>query len=129
MAEAPLDLAPDRLHKSNMSGGSPHEVCLPDACTDGLFRAAAGMPFVEYLNCVFRRAGFPHDTGGGAREWEVTHKRGQDLLGYEPLVCGVDREELLLAWIVRHALTPHLAALFAPGRRNYPVKFDVARCR
>jgi hypothetical protein len=75
-----LDLAPDRLHKANVSGGAAYGIVLPDACADGLFRAEAGMPFVEYLNWVFRRAGFPHATDGGAKEWEVTYKRSKDLL-------------------------------------------------
>lgn len=75
-----LDLAPDRLHKANVSGGAAYGIVLPDACADGLFRAEAGMPFVEYLNWVFRRAGFPHATDGGTKEWEVTYKRSKDLL-------------------------------------------------
>jgi len=75
-----LDLAPDHLHKANVSGGGPYGMRLPDACADGLFRAETGLPFVEYLNWVFRRAGFPHFTGGGTKEWEVTYKRGRDLL-------------------------------------------------
>lgn len=75
-----LDVAPDRLHKANTSGGAPYGFVLPDACADGLFRAETGMPFVEYLNSVFRRAGFPYATGGGAKEWEITSKRGGDLL-------------------------------------------------
>jgi hypothetical protein len=75
-----LEVAPDRLHKANVSGGPPYGMLLPDACADGLFRAESGMPFVEYLNWVFRRAGFPHATGGGAKEWEVTYKRSKDLL-------------------------------------------------
>jgi hypothetical protein len=75
-----LDLAPDRLHKENVSGGPPYGMRLPDACADGLFHAETGLPFVEYLNWVFSRAGFPHYTGGSTKEWEVTYKRGRDLL-------------------------------------------------
>lgn len=75
-----LELAPDRYHKANVSGGAPYGIQLPDACADGLFRAQASMPFVDYLNCVFRRAGFPHVTGSSAEEWEVTYRRGTDLL-------------------------------------------------
>jgi hypothetical protein len=75
-----LDLAPDRLHKENVSGGAPYGMRLPDACADGLFRAEASMPFVEYLNWVFRRGGFPHYTGDSTKEWEVTYKRAEDLL-------------------------------------------------
>lgn len=75
-----LELAPDRLHKSNVSGGAPYGIILPDACTDGFFRGEIGLPFIEYLNSVFRRAGFPYATGGGRAEWEITYQRGQDLL-------------------------------------------------
>lgn len=75
-----LDLAPNHHHKANVSGGAPYGMLLPDACADGVFRAETGMPFVEYLNGVFRRGGFPRATGGGATEWEVTYKWGEDLL-------------------------------------------------
>lgn len=75
-----LSLAPDYLHKANMSGGGPYGMLLPDDCADGIFRAELGSPFVEYLNWVFRRAGFPRATGNSAKEWEITHKRGAKLL-------------------------------------------------
>lgn len=75
-----LPLAPDRLHKENVSGGAPYGMRLPDSCTDGLFHAESVLPFVEYLNWVFHRAGFPHNTGGGSKELEVMYKRGKDLL-------------------------------------------------
>lgn len=54
--------------------GAPYGIRLPDAC------AEATVPFVEYLNWVFRSAGFPHYTGGGTKEWEVTYNRGRELL-------------------------------------------------
>ena len=75
-----LPLAPDRLHKENVSGGSPYGMQLPDSCADGLFRAESALSFVEYLNWVFHRAGFPHCTVVGTKEWEVTYNRGRDLL-------------------------------------------------
>jgi hypothetical protein len=75
-----LSLAPDRLHKENTSGGSPYGIRLPDANADGLFGAEIAMPFVEYLNWVFSRAGFPHYTGGAQEEWAVTYARSRDLL-------------------------------------------------
>jgi hypothetical protein len=37
-----LPLAPDRLHKDNVSGGGPYGVVVPDGCVDGLF--VAGPP-------------------------------------------------------------------------------------
>jgi hypothetical protein len=55
-----------------VSGGPPYGMRLLDACADGLFRAETGLPFVEYLNWVFRSAGFPYCTGGSTKEWEVT---------------------------------------------------------
>jgi hypothetical protein len=75
-----LDLAPDRLHKENVSGGSPYGIRLPDACADGLFGADTAMPFVEYLNWVFQRGGFPWYAGGGNNEWRITNKLAKDLL-------------------------------------------------
>ena len=49
-----LPLAPDRLHKENVSGGEPYGIILPDGCADGLFVGETTMPFVSYLNWVFR---------------------------------------------------------------------------
>jgi hypothetical protein len=36
---------------------------VPDAHADGLFVAEMTMPFVQYLNWVFLRGGFPFPTG------------------------------------------------------------------
>lgn len=43
-----LPLAPDRLHKDNVSGGSPYGVFLPDRCVDGLITAETTMLFAPY---------------------------------------------------------------------------------
>jgi hypothetical protein len=55
-----LDLAPDHLHKANISGGLPYGVELPfrgaDPVLDG---ERAGLPFTDYLRMSFRWAGFP----------------------------------------------------------------------
>lgn len=54
-----LPMTPDRLTKDNVSGGLPYGIALPDGCVDGLFVAETTMPFVAYLNGVFRHGGFP----------------------------------------------------------------------
>jgi hypothetical protein len=54
-----LPLAPDMLHKENLSGGPPYGVILPDGSADGLFAGETTTPFVSYLNWVFRNGGFP----------------------------------------------------------------------
>jgi hypothetical protein len=53
-----LPLSPDRLHKDNVSGGPPYGMILPDGCADGLFVGETTMPFVSYLDWVFRNGGF-----------------------------------------------------------------------
>ncbi len=56
-----LDVAPDALHKANISGGAPYGVIVPDASVDATFRYDDGVlvPFVEYLRLAFRNGGFP----------------------------------------------------------------------
>ena len=65
-----LPLAPDRLHKANVSGGGPYGVPLPDRTAEGLFVGEVAMPFVAYLNLVFSQGGFPGQTDGEA-QWEI----------------------------------------------------------
>jgi hypothetical protein len=55
-----LSVAPDLFHKRNVSGGPPYGFLLPDSCADGLFQSQVTMPFVSYLNWVFRSGGFPY---------------------------------------------------------------------
>jgi hypothetical protein len=74
-----LPVAPDRLHKDNISGGPPYGVVLPDACVDGLFVGEAVTPFVAYLNAVFRQGGFPRDTES-PQQWQVKRNLARDLL-------------------------------------------------
>jgi hypothetical protein len=74
-----LPLAPDRLHKDNVSGGPPYGVILPDGSADGLFAAETTMPFVSYLNQVFSHGGFP----GRAfphNQWQLKQALAKDLL-------------------------------------------------
>lgn len=58
-----LPVAPDRLHKDNVSGGPPYGIVLPDDCADAHIVADAGTPFVSYLRKVFDAGGFPYWTG------------------------------------------------------------------
>jgi hypothetical protein len=74
-----LPLAPDRLHKENVSGGPPYGIVLPDGCVDGLFVGETTMPFVCYLNWVFRNGGFPWPTTSH-EQWRVKQALAQDLL-------------------------------------------------
>ena len=74
-----LPVAPDRLHKDNISGGPPYGIILPDGCADGLFRGKTTMPFVSYLNGVFRNGGFPWPTAPD-NHWQLKKALAKDLL-------------------------------------------------
>jgi hypothetical protein len=53
-------LAPDYLHKANISGGSPYCIEVPFLGADPLFADERhGLPFLDYLRLAFRWAGFP----------------------------------------------------------------------
>jgi hypothetical protein len=55
-----LDLAPDCLHKANISGGAPYAMIVPSDTADAIFENEAHeLPFVEYLRLCFRWGGFP----------------------------------------------------------------------
>jgi hypothetical protein len=55
-----LYLAPDYLHKADISGGAPYEIELPFLGADPVFaNEAHELPFVDYLRLCFRWAGFP----------------------------------------------------------------------
>lgn len=55
-----LNLAPDHLHKANISGGPPYGVELPFRGADPIFvNEAHGLPFVDYMRLCFRWGGFP----------------------------------------------------------------------
>lgn len=55
-----LSLAPDYLHKANISGGAPYAIELPFLGADPIFaNEAHQLPFVDYLRLCFRWAGFP----------------------------------------------------------------------
>lgn len=56
-----FDLAPDELHKANISGGT-HEIPLPDTSADPILLGVRGRPgvtFVEYLRAAIAHGGFP----------------------------------------------------------------------
>ena len=59
-APSPLWLAPDRLHKANISGGDPYGIELPFRGADPPFDGEPhDLPFVDYLRLAFRWGGFP----------------------------------------------------------------------
>ncbi|MEP7330820.1 MAG: hypothetical protein ABI692_01895 [Terracoccus sp.] len=74
-----LPVAPDRLHKANVSGGASYGFRIPDATAEGLFIGEVAMPFVSYLNWVFRRGGFPGQALGD-QQWKVRQSLAKDLL-------------------------------------------------
>lgn len=55
-----LWLAPDYLHKANISGGAPYGIELPSFEADPLFAYERHeLPFIDYLRLSFRWVGFP----------------------------------------------------------------------
>lgn len=63
MTEAgPYDvlIAPDPVHKTNHSGGTPYSICFPDPAIDALLQGEEDYgTFIEYLRTCFRWGGFP----------------------------------------------------------------------
>jgi len=58
--EPSILIAPDELHKANISGGGPYQIEVPDPAADGVLRCERHhLYFVEYLRLVFRFGGFP----------------------------------------------------------------------
>ena len=62
-------LAPDDLHKDNVSGGDPYGLLLPDPSADFVFvNESQDLPFVSYLrHAVLDWGGFPGLTRRGGR--------------------------------------------------------------
>lgn len=55
-----IDLSPDYLHKTNISGGMPYAILVPFAGADPVFTDERhALPFVDYLRLAFKWAGFP----------------------------------------------------------------------
>ena len=69
-----VTIAPDILHKSNISGGDGYEIYLPDAAADAPLHNTEwhDLTFVEYLRLSFQWAGFP-----GVQDYE---RRDEKLL-------------------------------------------------
>jgi hypothetical protein len=65
-----IDLAPDWLHKANVSGGGPYAMEVPNRGIDGpLLEEPHSTTFVDYLRIAFRWGGFPGwDPSPGTRE-------------------------------------------------------------
>jgi hypothetical protein len=55
-----ITIAPDDLHKANVSGGDPYEMAIPDLRADGeLLNERHELFFVDYLRLCFKFGGFP----------------------------------------------------------------------
>jgi hypothetical protein len=79
-----LDLAPDFLHKANISGGGPYRIELPFFGADPVFaKEAHKLPFVDYLRLCFHWAGFPRLERHAARP-DVRHFLEVMSKGLEP---------------------------------------------
>ncbi len=64
-----VDLAPDVLHKADVSGGHPYAVAVPNDGVDGLFLWERHQTtFVNYLRICFRWGGFPGWDPAGAHD-------------------------------------------------------------
>jgi hypothetical protein len=74
-----LPVAPDRLHKANVSGDDPYGFRLPDGTAEGLFVGEVAMPFVAYLNLVFGHGGFPAAVPGD-RQWSIKRELASGLV-------------------------------------------------
>jgi hypothetical protein len=58
--EIGLWIAPDDLHKANVSGGDPYTITIPNACADAEFEYEwHATTFVNYLRKAFEWGGFP----------------------------------------------------------------------
>lgn len=74
-----LVIAPDPLHKANVSGGSPYEVAMPAASDDPLLENEAhGVTFMQHLALSLRWGGFPGLEACEAHTWPVGRIAGTD---------------------------------------------------
>jgi hypothetical protein len=65
-APVAITIAPDDLHKANMSGGGPYTMEFPNAGADGqLLGERHRLSFVDYLRLSFAFGGFPGYEGRG----------------------------------------------------------------
>lgn len=69
-----LSLAPDDLHKANISGGDPYGMKIPDPAADAIFTDRNRLLFVDYLRLAFQWGGFPGWAGHSKRpDRELRH--------------------------------------------------------
>src|SRR4029079_5228055 len=54
-----IDIAPDALHKANLSGGGPYSIAFPNLGVDAPVLRANSASLVDYLRDAFRWGGFP----------------------------------------------------------------------
>jgi hypothetical protein len=77
---AAITIAPDDLHKANISGGAAYEMMVPDLRADGeLLNERHRLLFVDYLRLCFRFGGFPGYDGAAELPAEI-QQLGQALL-------------------------------------------------
>ncbi|QIG44291.1 hypothetical protein G5V58_17260 [Nocardioides anomalus] len=74
-----LPVAPDALHKANVSGGPAYGFRLPDGSVDALFVGEVATPFVDHLNAVFAGGGFLGH-GDAQPPWELRRRLTEGLL-------------------------------------------------
>jgi hypothetical protein len=71
-APSAITIAPDDLHKANVSGGDPYTMTFPDPRADGeLIDERHGVFFVDYLRLCFEFGGFPGYEGKSAAPPEL----------------------------------------------------------
>lgn len=51
--------------------GPPYGILVPDRTAEGIFQGEVQMPFMGYLNWVFRNGGFPHTADPSRQAWEI----------------------------------------------------------
>jgi len=68
-----IDIAPDYLHKANVSGGGPYAMVVPDLGVDGpVLEEPHNTSFVDYLRIAFRWAGLPgFDPSSAHYDWAM----------------------------------------------------------
>jgi len=68
-----ITIAPDDLHKANISGGDPYQIGIPDLRADGeLLNERHRLFFVDYLRLCFRFGGFPGYDGAAEVPQEIS---------------------------------------------------------
>jgi hypothetical protein len=75
-----IDVAPDYLHKADVSGGGPYALAVPNAAVDGiLLEEFHETTFVNYLRICFKWAGFRGWERSGPK-WARAHRAPPDEL-------------------------------------------------